>query len=252
MNFIRIVIAQHSIQQLEYLSTALSAFSDLVIVGAVCDGLEALSIIQQTRPQVVVCDMQLPRMSGFALLEKLCGLPIEHRPYVIGLGVEEENASIRHAYQAGVADYMIKPVHMQLLYMRILQLIQKRDLAFLPSIPEQDVLESEYVRRAGTILIRMGMPAHLNGYRFLKQAIALTVERPERLQNITHDLYPLVAQASKTTSSRVERDIRNAINVTWDRGGRTAYAKLLRCPNYAYKPSNGELIATVAERIRTS
>lgn len=112
-------------------------------------------------------------------------------------------------------------------------------------------LRLEYLHQAAVMLMRLGVPPRLSGYRFLKLAIALVAEQPDMLQCVTRELYPQVAFSSNTTPSCVERDIRNAIAVTWNRDGGCAYGELVTgTAACSYKPSNSELIAQVAERIR--
>lgn len=135
-----------------------------------------------------------------------------------------------------------------------MQRMERTPLAEITNAQEQatrDRVRLEYLHQAAVILMRLGVPPHLNGYRFLKLAIAMVAECPDMLQCVTRELYPLVASSSHTTPSCVERDIRNAIAVTWDRGGGSAYGELVTgTASCSYKPSNSELIAQVAERIR--
>lgn len=253
MGLVRIVLAENSIQQLEYQCAALSAYQDVAVVGTARNGVDALAMIEREHPDVVVCDMLLERMDGFALLEQLNALPSENRPYVIGLGDGKAQALIARAYQEGVVDYMAKPVHPELLYVQIQRLMKKSQPYMKPEpVPEQKqtMRESEYTRHAGQVLLQMGMPPHLNGYRFLKCAISLVAERPETMCNITRGVYVQVAIAGNTTPSCVERDIRNAIAITWRRGGNRIYANMFCRHISNRKPTNSELIAQVAEYIR--
>lgn len=105
---------------------------------------------------------------------------------------------------------------------------------------------------AALLLMQLGMPAHLSGYQYMLQAIVLTVQTPALISHVTHELYPRIAALCDATPSRVERAIRNAVTITWERGGGTVFNRLLgrNAAAPALKPANSELIAQLAARIR--
>ncbi|MGN1018925.1 MAG: sporulation transcription factor Spo0A [Aristaeellaceae bacterium] len=251
---IRIIVADDEPGQRSQLISALSSNDRITVVGEASDGLEALSLLATRHPQVLVCDMVMPRMDGFALLEHLAGIPHEDRPGFIAQTALCRDDFIMRAIGLGAAYYMLKPVNVEQLIEQILCVAGAGPMPASPkpaSQPEENGQErlDKYVT---SLLLQIGMPAHMNGYKYLRQAIMTAIERPDVLDCVSRDLYPAIAQACDTTASRVERSIRHAIAVTWDRAGSAAFNKMLGryVGGCGEKPTNCEFIALMAERIR--
>lgn len=250
METVRIILAEDNPVQRENMVKELGKRSGVRLMGVAQNGLEAIQLIDEYMPDVVLCDMVMPHMDGFAVLEEIARMDAYRRPRVIALTALNREDFIIRALELGVSYYMVKPVDVDLLVQRIHALARRQ------SWTEQARLDAAQEHNAeqnvAELLMRIGMPAHLNGYRFLLQSVLQVLEHPAEMSSITRGLYPAVAMCFDTTASRVERSIRHAINMTWDRGGTAAFAQVLKHRALAAdeKPTNCELIALLAERVR--
>lgn len=245
MGLVRVLVAEDNPDQREALLKGLNHCPDLQVVGAAKNGVEALRLVRECLPAVVVCDMIMPQLDGFAVLEALMRMEERHRPRVIAVTALNRDEFVARAMELGVSYYMLKPVDMAVLVQQILRLAGRK-----ASHAQQTEETAEQV--VAEMLLDMGVPVHLNGYRFLLRSAVMALEKPERLTNITHVLYPAVARCFDTTASCVERSIRHAINMTWARGGAAAFEHVLNRRTFSEndKPTNCELIALISERVR--
>lgn len=174
----------------------------------------------------------------------------EQRPRVIALTALSRDDFITRAMNLGVSYYMVKPADTDFLAQQIMKLAGKNRQGQVQS--GVHTAEESPEQAVAGMLLNIGMPAHLSGYRFLLRSVLLALKQPECLRNITHELYPAVARCLNTTASRVERSIRHAINITWARGGAAAFERILDRRTFTEndKPTNCELIALLAERAR--
>ena len=250
MESIRVLIVEDNALQRSLLTDGLDGRSGIQIVGAAANGLDALEMIQRLRPQVLLLDMVLPSLDGYGLLEKLQSFPAPERPAVIATTSLGRDDFITRAMELGVAYYMVKPLDMAFLTRQILTAV-RRDAPVSPSPPPPE--EPEDVERLATaMLMQIGVPAHLSGYKFIRTALIMVTDRPEMFSSLTRVLYPEIAQEFGTTASCVERAIRHAISLTWDRGGSENYRRLLgrQASTVGLKPTNSEFLAQVGEGIR--
>ena len=224
---------------------------DIDLVGVAYDGEEILHIIQEKKPDVVVLDMIMPHLDGMGVLERLneAGGP---RPKIIMLTAFGQESITQRVMELGADYYVLKPFNIEVLINRIRQLAGQ--------LPEQRSSRMQNVKNSSieatiTDIIRdIGVPAHIKGYQYLRDAIMIIIEEPDLLGAITKTLYPMVAERHVTTSSRVERAIRHSIEVAWSRGNTEAINKIFS-RNITIdkgKPTNSEFIAIVADKIRMS
>ena len=238
----RIVIADASEEFRQMLADMVESESDLSLAGQTGDGEELLSLIARTNPHVVVMDLLLIGMDGLEVLEKLG----THRPKVLVLSAFASAHLAEEVSERG-ADYcMLKPCRMSAVLERARQLCTNQN----EENPEEDsarLLE----RRVTAIIHEIGVPAHIKGYQYLREAIALVVNDMDTINAVTKVLYPAVAKRFGTTASRVERAIRHAIEVAWDRGDLEVLQKYFgyTVSNTKGKPTNSEFIAMIADRI---
>lgn len=251
---IRIIVADDALSQRKRLISALAPNDRISIVGEASDGMEALSLIAALHPQVLVCDMVMPRMDGFALLEYLASLPSHDRPGFIAQTALGRDDFIMRAISLGAAYYMLKPVNIGQLEE---QIICAAGAGPIPSSSGRSAHPEEHGQErlekyVTSLLLQIGIPAHMNGYKYLRQAILIALTHPDVLNCVSRDLYPIIAASWDTTVSRVERSIRHAITVTWDRAGSAIFNKILGryASGCGEKPTNCEFIALMAERIR--
>ena len=251
MESIRVLIAEDNVLQCNLLTDGLDGRSGIQIIGSAANGLDAFEMIQRLRPQVLLLDMVLPRLDGFGLLEKLQQLPASDRPAVIATTSLGRDDFIIRAMELGVAYYMVKPLDLPFLIRQILHAVH-RDVPAV-SAPAPPLEEPEDVERLVTgMLMQIGVPPHLSGYKFIRSALLMVIDRPELFSSLTRVLYPEIAREFGTTASCVERAIRHAISLTWDRGGGENYRRLLgrQASTIGDKPTNSEFLAQVGEGIR--
>ncbi len=224
------------------------------VVGTASNGAEAFEVTLRQHPDVVVLDLVMPIHDGFCYLEKLLGLPGE-RPRVIVLSAMGKDDCIARAMDLGASFYMLKPFDYEVLHQRVCMLHMGESAersGWMHAV--QPSCERGIVERINELFLGIGVPSHVQGYDYLKEAVRLVADNWETIHYITKELYPTVAQAFGTTSSKVERSIRHAISITWQRNNLENFRSLLGIPHHeaARKPSNGEFIALVADKVRLS
>lgn len=238
----KIIIADASEEFRQMLSEMVKVEEDLVLVGETGDGEELLRLIGETRPDVVVMDLLLSGMDGLEVLERMGN----SRTRVLVLSAFAGSALAEQVSARGGAYCMLKPCRLTTVLERVRQLASGQEQA---EEPENDVRALE--RRVTAIIHEIGVPAHIKGYQYLREAIALVVQDMDIINAVTKVLYPTVAKKFGTTASRVERAIRHAIEVAWDRGDLETLQKYFgyTVSNAKGKPTNSEFIAMIADRI---
>lgn len=262
MDTIRICIAEREESRRAELSAALARQEGITIVGSTGNGLEAIRLVLEQRPDVFITNIILPVCDGFAILDQLQTL--ENKPKIIITSTLTMENTIQKAFAKGADEYLIKPVDQQLLTHKIYELTGHPELIPQPdkaghSIQKQsneDTLPNDDHTRQliSTLFLRIGLPAHLIGYRFAQEAVFKLVEDPMLMKNRTKVLYPQIAAMHHTTSFCVERAIRHVITLTWERGiakrYEREYGQISRLHLPEDKPTSGEFIALLAEYIR--
>ena len=248
MDKIRVMLADDNQTVLRLISEYLSHQSDTEVVAAVSDGARITDEVKRLHPDVLVMDIIMPRRDGFMALEELRRLPEEQRPQVIVLtGLARDNFILR-AIELGASYYMVKPFDMQLLHSRILEVA--RGVAALPEAAPEPETEN-LGETVSNLFLTLGIPAHIKGYQYLREAVLMVVEQRDLISRITKELYPGIAKKYATSASKVERAMRHAIEVAWNRGRLDAVNQM-----YGYrvfspddKPANGEFIALIADKL---
>lgn len=246
---VKVLIAEDDPGMRETLVRELSSRRGIQLVGAAKNGVEALQHIHRHSPQVLVCDMVMPRLDGFGVLEAITRMNTAQRPRVIALTALSRDDFIMRALELGVAYYMVKPASMDFLAQRIMSLAG----AGIPAKQAEQPLKQESAEHSvASMLLSLGVPTHLNGYRFLLRSTLMVLEHPDYLDSITHVLYPAVASYFSTSASCVERSIRHAIYTTWARGGTSAFETILNRRAFTAddRPTNCELISLLCEQAR--
>ena len=221
------------------------------IVGQTKDGNEALKAIKNNPVDILIMDVVLAGLDGFELLEKAKVDLGNKMPKVIITSSLSHNGFIDKALSLGVSYFMIKPIQLPSLERRITDIL---GLSESVPIPEQNFknMRSKVIdEKISNVFITVGIPAHIKGYQFLREAIKLAIDKPEIINSITKRLYPSIADKFDTSSSKVERAIRHAIEVAWNRGKIENINNLfgIKVYNQNEKPTNGEFIALVADKI---
>ena len=251
MEKIRIFLTDDNDEIRAALHKYLEAQEDMIISGEAANGVEALQRLPECPSDVIILDLIMPQMDGFGVLEQVQRIPPEQRPRVIALTALGREDFIARALRLGVNYYMVKPVEMSQLMDRVRDSARQMEGVCeeppeLPPPPSPNVDD-----RMSNIFLSLGIPAHIKGYQFLREGVRLVIEQPDRINRITKELYPTVARRFGTSSSKVERAIRHAIEVAWGRG-RIDVLDQVFGPNVCSldnKPTNGEFIALVAGKL---
>lgn len=252
MDRIRVLLADGSHSLVATLGDYLSRKPDIEVVGRITDGAAVCPAVAEHLPDVIVMELILPRCDGFMVLDQLAKLPAGNRPRAIVLTSLSRDDLILRAVRSGAAYYMVKPFDMQLLYERIREIAQGRETAAL-EIRDADASDAAADEQITNLFLTLGIPAHIKGYQYLREAVRMVMLDRSLTGRITKELYPGVAQRFNTTASKVERAMRHAIEVAWNRGRLEAANRMygLRVFEKMDKPTNGEFISCVAEKIIT-
>lgn len=269
-NKISVVIADDNKEFCSILNDYLLSQRDIVVTGIAKDGREALEFIQDKKPDLVVLDIIMPHLDGLGVLEKLNTLNIDKMPRIIVLSAVGQDKITQKAITLGADYYVVKPFDMDVFTKRIREMFHnspqeeeqmqhrktsmQREAMQVQQAPAPQVqsgpfdLETEITN----IIHEVGVPAHIKGYMYLREAITMVVNDMELLSAVTKELYPSIAKKYNTTASRVERAIRHAIEVAWGRGQIDAINKLFgyTVHNDKGKPTNSEFIAIIADKLR--
>ncbi|HHU30701.1 MAG TPA: sporulation transcription factor Spo0A [Firmicutes bacterium] len=223
---------------------------DIEVVGKAYDGKEALDLIAENPPDVLLLDIIMPHLDGLGVLEKINEM--ENKPKVIMLTAFGQENITRKAVELGASYYILKPFNMDVLVERIRLLgngaVPAPSVSSLSRVTKKSSLEADVTG----IIHEIGIPAHIKGYHYLREAIMMVVEDVDLLGSVTKILYPRIAEKFDTTSSRVERAIRHAIEVAWSRNNIDTIKKFFgyTVNTERGKPTNSEFIALVADRLR--
>lgn len=210
-------------------------------VGTSFDGAKVVEDVQKIKPDVLILEVMLSNLDGFAVLDKIKQLK-EKMPKVFFVSNLSHSGFVTKAVQSGASYFMVKPVSPENLESRINEVLNNGR-----SSNESRQLDE----KISNIFISIGIPAHIKGYQFLREAVKLAVEEPEIIGSITKKLYPTIAERFETSSSKVERGMRHAIEVAWNRGKIENINNIfgLKIYNRNEKPTNGELIALIADKM---
>lgn len=236
---------------------------DMEVAGQAKDGEETVSMLKTLEPDLLLLDVVMPIYDGLSVLEQLQEMPLAKHPSVVVLTAIGQERIIEKAVQCGADYIMTKPVDFSLLIERMRQMRSvpgasdihkshnatriKPVHAVKPPVNEYD-MEAEVT----ALIHEVGVPAHIKGYQYLREAIMMSIRDMDILNAITKQLYPGIAKKYDTTPSRVERAIRHAIEVAWSRGKVDTIDQIFgySINNGKGKPTNSEFIAMIADRIR--
>lgn len=235
----------------------ISAQEDMEVVGVAHNGQECLQLLQDKSPDVLVLDIIMPHLDGLGVLEKMRAMNLEKQPNVIMLTAFGQEDVTKKAVDLGASYFILKPFDMENLVSNIRQvsgksspILQRSSSSVRPSSPEPKGRNLD--ANITSIIHEIGVPAHIKGYLYLREAISMVYNDIELLGSITKVLYPDIAKKYNTTASRVERAIRHAIEVAWSRGNIDSISSLFgyTVSMTKAKPTNSEFIAMVADKLR--
>ena len=240
-----VLLADASTEFRGLLQRALEESEEFQVVGAVGDGLEAAHLVHQEKPDLILMDMILPELDGLGLLDQITQMD-DYHPEIIVISQFVNSKIIASAMNKGVYYYMSKPCKMDSLMERM-----RQAMAVEEEEKPEEISMQELSSQVTSIIHEIGVPAHIKGYQYLREAILIAVEDMEVINAVTKVLYPEVARRYNTTPSRVERAIRHAIEVAWDRGDLETLQKFFgyTVSNTKGKPTNSEFIAMISDRL---
>ncbi len=250
---IKIIIGDTNADYRYFLRSVLEAQEGMRVVGDTGDGNALLELARQGGADVVLTDAVLSNLDGLGVLEGLCEMPAEERPACILATGFTSSEMLARASAYGAAHVMVKPLETELLVRRIRQVAERvRTPQPAPVLPASQAAQAQSLESKVTEIIHeIGIPAHIKGYQYLREAIIRVVGDMDIINAVTKVLYPEVADKFNTTPSRVERAIRHAIEVAWDRGDVEVLQKFFgyTVSGAKGKPTNSEFIALIADNL---
>ena len=259
---ITVLIADDNEDFSKTLATYLGNEEDMEVVCMAKDGVEAFENIKKYSPDVAILDVIMPHLDGIGVLERINNNSFGKRPICIMLSAVGQDKITRKSIELGADYYVVKPFDIELLIKRI------REIKNFKPIPGTNFIMREQARQyikintrdendnlealVTNIIHEVGVPAHIKGYQYLREAIMMVVNDIDVINQITKSLYPRIAQKYATTPSRVERAIRHAIEVAWSRGEPGIMENIFGYTVSAAKgkPTNSEFIAMIADKLR--
>lgn len=257
---ISVVIADDNKDISNLLREYLSTDPEINVVGLARNGLETIDIVREKEPDLLLLDIIMPQLDGLGVLEKLKNL--DNKPKIIVYSAIAQDKITQTAIQLGADYYMVKDIDMKVLKSRIKLLFnmeekqEKAEQHYEPTEKFQRKTEigegADLVSEVSSILQELGIPPHIKGYQYLREAILLVIADLELLSAVTKELYPAIGKKFNTTPSRVERAIRHSIEVAWSRG---QIDNMNRIFGYNIildkaKPTNSEFIAMVSDNLK--
>lgn len=264
MKKLNVAIVDDNPMILNMLDELINGEDGLFVIGTASNGADAVHMIEDTDPDVVLLDLIMPKMDGISVVEKLKGRPAaKNRAYII-LSAAGGEEMTEEAFRAGANYYMMKPFDKDSLLnkLRYIGRLGERTLPGRlvelpagreekPSISRAEYMEEHLEMDITKMLHELGIPAHIKGYQYLRDAISMVVENQEMMGSVTKILYPAIAKRNQTTASRVERAIRHAIEVAWGRGKMETIDEVFgyTISTGKGKPTNSEFIALISDKI---
>lgn len=257
MGKLNVAIADDNEITRELLGEIVSSDEELQLIGTAKDGVEACHLIKEKEPDVVLLDIVMPKLDGLGVLDKIReDQTLKNRPAFLMVSAVSNERITEDVFSRGADYYIMKPFDNGIILDRIKTVIRRKNAKEIrkPEVFEKNELCSvqNLEEDVTEIIHEVGVPAHIKGYQYLREAIIMCVNNMDMLNSITKILYPGIAKKFQTTPSRVERAIRHAIEVAWSRGKMDTLDDLFgyTISNGKGKPTNSEFIALITDRIR--
>ncbi|WP_456278345.1 sporulation transcription factor Spo0A [Bacillus sp. AK128] len=257
MKKIKVCLVDDNRELIGLLEDYVSAQEDIEVIGVAYNGQDCLNLLEDKDPDVLVLDIIMPHLDGLAVLERMREIKKDKQPNVIMLTAFGQEDVTKKAVELGASYFILKPFDMENLTSHIRQ-VSGNGVSPLKRISSNSLRSQESNKPKNldasitSIIHEIGVPAHIKGYLYLREAISMVYNDIELLGSITKVLYPDIAKKFNTTASRVERAIRHAIEVAWSRGNIDSISSLFgyTVSMTKAKPTNSEFIAMVADKLR--
>lgn len=248
---LKIVIADDSTELGQNCAKALKGYGMDVILCQK-DGQQVLNAVRSQKPDVVLADVFMPNLDIIGVLNGIREIDSKERPMVMAMSSFDNPRLEKETLDAGASYYFLKPFDINTMAERIIQLSGWKNEISPVVVKDNVVTDPELELMVTEIIHQIGVPAHIKGYHYLREAIILSVKNSDIINSVTKLLYPTVAKTYNTTSSRVERAIRHAIEVAWDRGDIDVLNSYFgyTIQNDRGKPTNSEFIAMISDKLR--
>ncbi len=242
-----VFILQDTKEAADALKKAFEQRQEFEVVGAETDGINAIAMIADKKPKFLITELVLFGYDGLSVVAKVKEAKLATKIVVLS-ALTSDNAIVKST-KAGADYFMAKPYNFDVLCERLIQLESVAEPA--PKEVGENFHRVSLEEKISKIFINVGIPPHIKGYSFLREGVKMAVEEPDVINNITKKLYPMIGAKYNTSPSKVERAIRHAIEVAWNRGRIENINNILGVRAYigAEKPTNGEFIALVADKM---
>ena len=255
---LKVLIVDDNAEFVKLLKMFINSQKDMEVIETLNDGNSVVAKVKELKPDVMLLDIIMPERDGLAVLEDLEEQALEKRPYTVIMSAIGQEKITGKAMALGASYYVIKPFDLDNLVGRIRELAVSTNTLYESKGPKYVStkaikINKEPIEVKVTNLIHdLGVPAHIKGYQYLREGIIMAVANEEIINAVTKSLYPLLANKYDTTPSRVERAIRHAIEVAWNRGEIAVHDKIFgyTVNSNKGKPTNSEFIALIADKIR--
>ncbi len=216
------------------------------------DGLKVLDMVERYQPDIVLMDVFMPNLDAIGVMQETRRLSLEREPTFLVIAPYDNGQLGRQLMSSGAAYFFLKPFDMDVLIERIVQLSGAQNKQNVTVLDRGRSAEPDLEMMVTEIIHQIGVPAHIKGYHYLRESILLCIRDAEVINSVTKVLYPTVAKKFGTTASRVERAIRHAIEVAWDRGDVDTLNSYFgyTIHNGRGKPTNSEFIAMISDKLK--
>lgn len=254
----KIMIVDDNKEFIKLLESYINSQDDMKVIASFNESQNIVEKVKSVQPDILLLDIIMPEKDGLVALEELNNSDIESKPMVIMMSAIGQEKFTQKAISAGALYYVVKPFDMGTLILRMRELTaedtmiisepQRAPYITMPNSKRGQPLEV----RVTNLIHDVGVPAHIKGYQYIREAIMLTVQNEDIINAVTKTLYPSLAMNFHTTPSRVERAIRHAIEVAWNRGQVEVHDKIFgyTVNSNKGKPTNSEFIAMIADKLR--
>lgn len=240
----KILIANENADESQRILEKLTTDKNLFEIKTTGDGKDAVELLKNEEFDLLIVDLVLPEIDGFEVIET--AKEINKSMKIIVISALASDVFIKKATALGTSYFMLKPISLDVLAKRVGDIFEESRM-----VESKLGIDKEIEEKITNIFITVGIPAHIKGYQFLREAIKLSMENPDIINSITKKLYPSIAEKFDTSASKVERAIRHAIEVAWNRGKIENINSVFGLTVYSNneKPTNGEFIALVADKM---
>ncbi|MCH5147389.1 MAG: sporulation transcription factor Spo0A [Clostridiales bacterium] len=250
MKTANIAIFENNEEFLNELTKYIEGVEGFSVCAATANGNTAIDLLKQTKPDVAIVDLVLSGRDGLSVLKYIKNNNLPCVPIAVGSYIEDK--IINSAIESGAAYYLVKPVDAETVIDRIRDLSNDRAIDYKIGTNVRDRRKINSIdEKVSNIFVTIGIPPHIKGYTYLREGIKMTVEDQSIINRVTKELYPKIGEKYQTSASKVERAIRHAIEVAWNKGRTDAISSIFGAKVYIgnERPTNSEFIALVADKL---